>query len=265
MEIFSGQPVLGGLLLSLAVNLFFFLIAFSLRTDKVTDLSYSLSFFIMAPVLLFSSGGDYSLWQLAGTVAIMLWGLRLGGYLFYRILKTKTDERFDDKRNNPLNLIRFWIIQTLAVWIIMMPHAYFLSLRPGPEGGLLSVIGLLLFVIGFVVETVSDLQKFRFKSRDVNRGKWIESGLWAYSRHPNYFGEIILWWGLFLLTLRGLRGWQHLTIGGPVFITLLLLFVSGIPLLEKSAEAKHGNNPDYVSYRSRTSILIPRPPKKRID
>jgi len=125
-----------------------------------------------------------------------------------------------------------------------------------------AAVGFLLFVAGLLIETFSDAQKFRFKRKPENRNRWIQSGLWRYSRHPNYFGEILLWWGLFLVILPGLTGWQWLTVFGPISITILLLFISGIPLLEKSGDEKYGDNPEYQAYKNSTSLLIPLPRRR---
>lgn len=256
MIFLSEHPIITSLIFSIAVNLFFFLIAFSFKTDKVTDLSYSLSFVLLAPLLLFSKGVNFSSVQLIITISIMLWGVRLGFYLLKRILQTKTDDRFDDKRNNPSNLIKFWILQTVAVWLIMLPYSSFLTKRSQIDFSIISIIGLVIFLIGFVIEIISDSQKFIFKSKPENKHKWMSSGLWKYSRHPNYFGEILLWWGLFIVTLPTITGLNILTILSPITITLLLLFVSGIPLLEKSADKKYGDDKEYVKYKESTSILI---------
>ncbi|MDC7234802.1 MAG: DUF1295 domain-containing protein [Spirochaetales bacterium] len=255
-------PIWASLVFSIIINFSFFLIALIFKTDKVTDLSYSLTFAVLAPVLLFSAGKGYSLIQILLMGSILLWAIRLGSYLLKRILITKTDDRFDDKRNNPANLIRFWILQTTAVWIIMMPYTLFLISRNIDLPAGLVIFGFIIFLTGFIIEIVSDVQKFRFKSQEQNKGKWMDKGLWKYSRHPNYFGEILVWWGLFIVVLPGLSGWNLLTAAGPVSITLLLLFVSGIPLLEKSAEKKYGSNPDYIRYRDRTSLLVPMPHRK---
>lgn len=258
------KPLLMSLFFSVVVNIFFFLIALIFRTDKVTDLSYSLSFVLLAPALLFSKGAGFSMGQILFTIAIVLWGIRLGSYLLMRILKTKTDHRFDDKRNNPINLIKFWGLQIIAVCVIMLPVSFFLTSRSVGAINIFSYVGFTLFILGLIIEWFSDAQKFSFKNKPENRGRWIDSGLWHYSRHPNYFGEIMLWWGLFIVTLPTLSGWMFLTLLGPIFITVLLLFVSGIPLLEKSSEKRYGANPKYMKYKKNTSILIPLPKKRRI-
>jgi steroid 5-alpha reductase family enzyme len=123
------------------------------------------------------------------------------------------------------------------------------------------IVGALLWLTGLVIEAVADAQKSRFRGKDENRGRFVSTGLWHYSRHPNYFGEILLWWGVFFYAVPFLDGAAFAVVIGPIFITLLLLFISGIPLLERSAEEKYGHDPAYRDYKRRTSILIPLPPR----
>ena len=262
INLFSEQPVIASLILSVMVNLVFFTVALTFKTDKVTDLSYSLSFIVIAPLLLTANGMNFSFQQLIVTLAIVLWGIRLGSYLFSRILITKTDDRFDDKRNNPKKLTAFWILQITAVWLIMIPYSFYLTSRTVGGMKFITLAGLAVYAVGMLIESVSDYQKFIFKKQPENKGKWMEDGLWHWSRHPNYFGEMLVWWGLFAVALPYLTGLEILALIGPVFITFLLLFVSGIPLLEKSADKKYGTNPDYLVYRNSTSLLIPLPRKK---
>ena len=124
------------------------------------------------------------------------------------------------------------------------------------------IAGAVIWLLGLVIEAVSDAQKSAFKSKAENRERFVTSGLWRYSRHPNYFGEMLVWWGLFVFAVPFLHGAAFAVVIGPVFITLLLLFVSGIPLLERSAEAKYGEDPAYREYKRRTSILVPLPPRR---
>ncbi len=123
------------------------------------------------------------------------------------------------------------------------------------------VAGAVIWLIGLAIEAVSDAQKSAFKAKATKGERFISQGLWKYSRHPNYFGEILVWWGLFLFAVPFLHGAAFAVVIGPIFITLLLVFVSGIPLLERSAEAKHGDDPVYREYKRRTSILVPLPPR----
>jgi steroid 5-alpha reductase family enzyme len=128
------------------------------------------------------------------------------------------------------------------------------------ELGTVTAIGLLLWVVGFALEVTADAQKSRFRSDPANQGRFISSGVWSWSRHPNYFGEILLWVGVAVVALPVLRGWQWVTLLSPVFVALLLLRLSGVPLLEKAADQKWGGQEDYEAYKSRTAVLVPRPP-----
>ncbi len=254
------NPFILASLTAVVVNALFFAYASIKRTDVVTDLSYSLSFGLvsLALILLNTEAGLVALIPAWLTV---LWALRLGVYLFTRIIKTKVDHRFDSMRDEPLKFARFWILQAMAVAIIVLPVVASVASDIRPRGfGVLEGLGLVMWLIGFAVEAVSDAQKSAFKKGGAKG--LITRGLWRYSRHPNYFGETLLWWGIFVYSLPALYGLFYLSILGPVFITLLLLFVSGIPLLEKSAEAKYGEDPAYQDYKRKTSIFIPLPPRR---
>ena len=260
---FSFDPynILTTLIISFAIQALFFVFAATFKTDKLTDLSYSLSFAILSIVLVLWNRAFAPIQLLASTL-VVAWAARLGAYLFSRILKIGTDARFDDKRGDFLAFLRFWVIQAVAVWVIMLPVTVILSLPSVGSLGAVSLCGAALWVIGFALEVTSDAQKYAFRNDPKNKGRWIQSGLWKYSRHPNYFGEAILWWGLFILVLPSLPASLLFTVVGPIFITLLLLFVSGIPLLEKSAEERHGKDPEYQAYRGRTSIFVLLPPRR---
>ena len=164
-------------------------------------------------------------------------------------------------RDKPLRFARFWLLQAITVAVVMLPVSYLLGRDDAPGAGPWTIAGVALWSTGLLIEAVADAQKSSFKARDENRGRFITSGLWRYSRHPNYFGEMLVWWGLFVLAVPFLDGAAFAVVAGPVFITLLLLFVSGIPLLERSAEAKYGDDPAYREYKRRTSILVPLPPR----
>ena len=245
--------------IALALNGAFFAVAAARRTDVVTDLSYSLTFALLAVVLPLTGAREPS--QLIASLLVLLWAIRLGGYLFRRILRMKVDHRFDAMRDKPLRFARFWLLQAVAVAVIMLPVSYLLDRSSAPGFGAWAVAGAAVWLGGLLIEAVADAQKSAFRSKDENRGRFIASGLWRYSRHPNYFGEILVWWGLFLYAVPFLEGAAFAVVVGPVFITVLLLFVSGIPLLERSADDKYGDDPAYRDYKRRTSILVPLPPR----
>jgi steroid 5-alpha reductase family enzyme len=245
--------------IALGVNGAFFAVAAARKTDVVTDLSYSLTFALLAIVLPFTGGRDAV--QLVASLLVVVWAVRLGTFLVRRILRMKVDHRFDDIRDRPLRFARFWLLQALAVAVIMLPVSYLLDRDEAPGFGGWAVAGAAVWLAGLLIEAVADAQKSAFKADEANRGRFIASGLWRYSRHPNYFGEILVWWGLFLYAVPFLHGIAFAVVAGPLVITLLLLFGTGIPPLERSATAKHGDDPAYRDYKRRTSILVPLPPR----
>ena len=245
--------------IALAVNGAFFAFAAARRTDVVTDLSYSLTFALLAVVLLFAGAAEPV--QLVASLLVVVWAARLGIYLFRRIMRTKVDHRFDRMRDQPLRFARFWLLQAITVAVVMLPVSYLLDQDDPPGLGVWSIAGAAVWLVGLPVEAFADAQKSAFRAKEENRGRFVANGLWRYSRHPNYFGEMLVWWGLFLYAVPVLHGAAFALVIGPVFITLLLLFVSGIPLLEKSADEKYGSDGAYRDYKRRTSILVPLPPR----
>ncbi len=252
------------LLVSLAINGFFFILAAFLRTDIFTDITYSLSFLVLVIILLATSAGRNTV-QLLTFTFVVIWALRLGSYLFNRILHTKVDHRFDDKRDSFVRFGAFWLLQAITVWAVMLPVYGILSLDTVPYLAPVYLLpGALVFLLGLVIETIADMQKYNFKMKAENKSKFMSTGIWKYSRHPNYFGEMLVWWGIALPGILLFDGVAWLYFLGPVFITVLLLFVSGIPLLEKSADRKWGNDESYIRYKKTTSLLVPLPVRKDV-
>ncbi len=191
---------------------------------------------------------------------VMFWSLRLATFLFRRISKSGGDSRFDDIKNRPLRFFMAWTIQGL--WVLLTAAAA-LAVLTGAERaplGALGIAGIVVWVLGILIEIVADRQKSNFKDDPNNAGKFINVGLWAWSRHPNYFGEIVLWTGMAIVALPVLQGWQWATLISPVFVAFLLIKVSGIPLLEKKADQRWGGDDDYEDYKRRTPVLIPKLP-----
>ncbi len=248
------------LLASLGINLLFFLFASIGKTDKFTDFTYGLTFILITIYLLFFNQTFYS-YQLVVALMIILWGVRLIAYLLSRILKIKKDDRFDQMRTKPLKFLKFWLFQAIVAWAILLPSIYSLNNQQDHRVSSFMAIGVIVWALGLIIETVADLQKYRFKNNQDNKGLWIESGLWRYSRHPNYFGEILVWWGIFIFVIPTLVSTSWLTIIGPLTITYILLYVSGVPLLEKKYDKRYKNNTKYQEYKQRTSLIIPLPHK----
>ena len=249
--------ILNYLLIAVGINMVMFIPGFLLKTDKLTDLSYSLSFIILIIVSVIFS--DISPAKIVLSSMIIIWGLRLGIFLFIRIHKIRYDRRFDGIRESFLRFLRFWVLQGLAVWVILLPALLFIS----GETGRVSWVGIAVWALGLLTESFADFQKYRFNQKNRGKGKFINTGLWKYSRHPNYFGEILCWVGVYTFTFGSLSPTQKVIgLTSPLFIMVLLLFVTGIPLLEKQADIRGGSQKSYMDYKKKTSILIPWIPKR---
>lgn len=245
---------------SVVFNMAMFLIAFRNKTDKLTDISYAATFIglVMYNLVVASELTVYK-WILA--FMIMLWSVRIGMYLFIRINKTGKDRRFDGMRENFWRFAGFWLIQAITVWAVLVGSSLYFITGAKPITGFM-VAGIIVWFAGLIIEAIADFQKYQFIQDKKNKNKWIQSGVWKYSRHPNYFGEILVWFGVYVFVVSGLTGSDQLfAMASPLFITFMLLFVSGIPLLEKSADAKWGKDSAYKKYKKSTSVLVPFPPK----
>lgn len=240
------------------LQLIFFVYAVIQKTDKVTDPSYGLTFIVASITSMYLVSEYISMYKVLLLLLIVVWGLRLAIYLFVRILKTGKDERFDGIREKPFKFAGFWILQAISVFIILLPTTYVLLLEQSTYISTFSYIGFLVAISGIFIESIADMQKYIFKSQEENRGKWIQSGLWKYSRHPNYLGEILMWLGVFIYTLPYINDWAIFTVISPMYITYLLLFVTGIPTLEKRDMERYGNNEKYLEYVHNTGILLPK-------
>lgn len=260
----QGGSSIGGLpLFAVLVGLAFviqwlaFVPAFLLQTEKFFDLTGSLTFISVASLaILLSPAVDARVMLLWSMVVI--WAIRLGIFLVRRIRKAGKDVRFDAIKPALIRFLNVWTIQGL--WVAFTAGAALAAITSASRKplDLLAVIGLLVWVLGFGIEVAADSQKRRFSAQPENKGRFIQTGLWARSRHPNYFGEITLWIGIALVALPVLQGWQLVTLISPAFVALLLTRVSGIPLLEKRADEKWGGQADYEAYKKRTPVLIPR-------
>lgn len=255
----TSSYLLNALLFSLGINIVLFLVAYKFKTDKLTDAAYALSFFVLAMFGL--DGGELTLARVVVAGMVMIWAIRLGGFLLYRIQKTGRDQRFDAWRNSFWLLGRFWVLQAITAWIVMLPILFALS-KPTITITLASIIGIFIWAAALTIEAVADIQKFRFSQNPKNKGKWIAEGLWSWSRHPNYFGEIMVWTGVYIAVFANLTNPERFVgLVSPLFIAGVLLFATGIPILQKQADKKWGKNPAYKVYKKRTSVLIPFPPK----
>ncbi len=234
-----------------------FIPAYKFQTEKFFDITGSITYITLVVLaVLFSPNLDTRSILLAALVIV--WALRLGTFLFTRIKKAGKDDRFDEIKPLFFRFLNVWTIQ--ALWVTFTAAAALVAITASTrkEMDCYSVIGALIWLFGFIFEVAADTQKSRFNADPANKGKFIQTGLWARSRHPNYFGEIVLWIGIAVIAIPVLQGWQWVAMISPIFVILLLTRVSGIPLLEKKADKKWGGQEDYKAYKKKTPVLIPR-------
>lgn len=244
------------LLIAIGLNLSVFVFAYWRQTDKLTDLTYASTFIAIAVALYIMCTDSVVSALIVGMVAV--WAIRLGVYLGIRIHKMGKDRRFDAWRANFWKFGRFWLLQGASVWIIMAPAMIVLVNMPA-QFNLWSLVGLVVWAIGLAIETIADQQKYQFLNNPKNKGKWIASGLWGWSRHPNYFGEIMVWLGVYLFAIPYLSFWLAIiALASPLWISGLLIFGTGLPQAEKRADAKWGKIPAYRKYKKHVPILIPK-------
>lgn len=260
----GGSRLEGGMpLFMLAVGLAFliqwlvFIPAFLGQTEKFFDLTGSLSYISITLLLVLLSPDADARAYLLGAMVIV-WAARLGPFLFRRIQKAGKDDRFDELKPSFIRFLNIWTIQGL--WLTLTAAAAWVAITSATRVPLdiFALFGFLVWAFGLGLEVVADTQKSRFNADPANKGKFIRTGLWARSRHPNYFGEILLWLGVAIVAIPVLRGWQWAAMISPFFVTLLLTRVSGVPLLERKADKKWGGQKDYEAYKKNTPVLIPR-------
>ena len=239
-----------------------FVPAYVAQTEHYYDLTGSLTYLtLVAAALAFGPAPDARAWLLAALVAV--WALRLGSFLFRRVRQDGADGRFDAIKPDPLRFLMTWTMQGLWVFLTLSCALAALTGAARVPLGPLSLSGVAVWIAGFAIEVLADQQKRAFRRDPANRGRFIDRGLWAWSRHPNYFGEIVLWCGIALIALPALRGGQLLTLVSPPFVYVLLTRISGVPLLESRASRRWGSDPAYRAYKQSTPVLVPRPPRRR--
>jgi len=255
---FGGLPLFGlSVGLAFLIQWLAFIPAYWRQTEKFFDLTGSLTYVsVITLALLFSPGMDgraILVWAL-----VVIWALRLGTFLFRRIRKAGKDDRFDEIKPDFFRFLNVWTIQALWVTFTMAAALVVVTTTHRQPLDVFALVGGLVWAFGFAMEVIADIQKGRFAANPDNKGKFIQTGLWSRSRHPNYFGEIVLWIGVAIIALPALQGWQWVALISPVFVTLLITRVSGVPLLEKKADQKWGGQAEYEAYKKKTPVLIPR-------
>lgn len=237
------------------VQWFLFIPAYVFQTERYFDLAGSLTYISLVLAAFYLSGaGDPRALIIGGLVII--WACRLGTFLFKRISADGEDRRFRSIKPDFLQYLMTWTLQGLWVSVTLAAGLAAMTASEHKPIGLLGSLGISLWVFGFVVEVIADNQKLKFRREQP--GEFITGGLWRYSRHPNYFGEIVLWLGIAILGLPVLQGWQYATLISPVFVFFLLTKISGVRMLEFRANKRWGEDPEYQRYRSNTPVLVPR-------
>ena len=252
------ENVLRVVILAFLIQWVAYIPAYVFQTEKFYDLTGSLTYLSVTWYALILASGDFANANISNIVIVLLislWALRLGSFLFMRIHKDGEDKRFRTIKPSATQFFMTWTLQGLWVSLCSMCALTAISSDSGVVINALFYFGLGLFVLGFSTEIVADNQKSKFRSFPENRDKFITTGLWAKSRHPNYFGEIVLWAGIAVMSFSSLEGWQYLTLISPIFTYILLVYVSGVRMLEARADKKWGHDEDYKKYKSNTPVL----------
>jgi len=227
------------------------------KTEKYYDLTGSLTFAVVTLTALFAAG-RYDAQSLLVAGLVLTWAVRLGTFLFGRVRRAGEDRRFREIKRSASRFLLAWTLQGLWVSVTAAAALAAITARKPGEPGALGVVGAGVWALGFGIEAVADMQKRRFAADPANRSRFIATGLWSLSRHPNYFGEILVWIGVALIAFPSLEGWALVTLISPVFVTVLLTRISGVPLLERAADEKWGGQEDYEAYKRSTPVLIPK-------
>ncbi len=236
-----------------------FIPAYIRQTEKFYDLAGSITYLTVIWIAaLLNPVVDARTWLLLGIVSI--WAVRLGTFLFRRVRAAGEDRRFRDIKPSFARFLLAWTLQGLWVSFTIAAALAAITSATRLDIGIFALVGFLVWLVGFGIEVIADRQKSMFRADPENADKFINVGLWSWSRHPNYFGEILLWIGVVIIAIPVLSGWQLLTLISPVFVTILLTRISGVPMLEARADEKWGGQAEYDDYKARTSLLILRPP-----
>ena len=258
---FSGVNLVSHLLvITFVIQWIAYIPAFIFKTEKFYDLTGSLTYIATILFALYATGSfqNVQLGNLIIGIAIIIWALRLGSFLFMRIHKDKKDGRFDSIKTSFSQFFMTWTLQ--GMWVFICSSAALIAIA-NPTGAVINIvfiIGLIMFVVGFVIEVIADNQKTAFRSVPENKDLFINEGLWARSRHPNYFGEITLWTGITVMAISTFEGMNYLAIFSPIFSYLLLNYVSGVRMLEYRGHKKWGHLEEYNAYKKSTPKFIPR-------
>jgi steroid 5-alpha reductase family enzyme len=259
----AGGPAVFAIaaILAYAINWIVFVPSYLARTEAYFDLTGSLTYISLIVVSVLAAD-DVDARALIVAAAVIIWALRLGSFLFRRVKRDGGDGRFDWIKTNFLRFFMTWSLQALWVLLTLAAALAVITAEDREDVDVFMIVGMAVWLLGFAIEVFADRQKSVFRSNPANEGRFITSGIWAWSRHPNYFGEITLWVGIAITAIPVLSGWRWLVLISPVFVIVLLTRISGIPMLERRGEKRWGDDPEFRSYTDNTSVLIPRPPRQ---
>ena len=234
-----------------------FIPAYMFQTEKFFDLTGSITYSsVFIYCIYLASSGDLNWGSLVISILVILWAGRLGTFLFTRIAKDGEDKRFRTIKPDIAQFFMTWTLQGMWVSLCSLCAITGIASETGIIVNNIFYIGLVMFIGGFAIEVVADQQKTAFRAIPENRNKYITSGLWSRSRHPNYFGEITLWTGVAVMSFSSLSGIEYLTLISPIFTYLLLVKISGVRMLEGRGQKTWGNDEDYIAYMKNTPMVM---------
>ena len=247
--------------LSFIIHWLVFIPSYFYKTEKFYDITGTVAYLsiLLTTAYLISIVNEEGVLSrsIISILFVMIWAVRLGIFLFKRVIKVGEDKRFEHAKKSFSKFLMFFNISALWVFLTIVNVLTMIINNSDSITDLFFIIGVSIAIIGFIIEVVADMQKRKFRTNISNKGQFISSGLWSISRHPNYFGEMMIWVGISFVSIPILIGWQFITLISPIFVIFLLTKVSGINLLEASANDKWGADKNYQDYKDKTSVLIP--------
>ncbi len=254
------KDLLQPFLIILMYFIVFFIVATVIKNNSIVDMGWGLGF-VLVTIYTYFNAGHFTIRGTVTLALVAIWGLRLAKHIFQRNLGKPEDFRYANWRKEwgkwvvPRAFFQIFVLQGIFMYIVVFP-VLLIQRSNLPGFGLFEITGLIFWIIGFYFEAVGDWQLKQFKINPENNGKIITNGLWQYTRHPNYFEEALMWWGIWVMALSVPMGW--LGVISPLVITYLLRFVSGVPMLEK----KYKDREDFKSYAAKTNAFVPWFPKE---
>ena len=253
--ILGNQLVTNIVLLIFFIHWLFFIPAYIFQTEKFFDLTGSFTYLIASFYALLNAP-SYNIFSIVVVSCIVCWAIRLGTFLFMRINKDGEDKRFREIKPSFSRFLMTWTLSGTWVSICLLCVLTAICSSSGVVGGKPFYLGLIFYLFGFVIEILADYQKTLFRKNPINKNKFITSGLWSFSRHPNYMGEIVLWFGISIMSISSLSGIEYITLISPVFVYVLLTRISGVNFLEESANKKWGHLDEYKDYVRKTPKIF---------